>query len=516
MSVRRLIVCFSLAVGAACNPISERKQPPPSLGQLAKTDLNLSGEQLANAYCGNCHIKPEPQVLDKETWEKSVLPDMRKRLGLYLAEDFGNPLPQDMGIPDGVYSQVPLIKEENWVKLVTYYLENAPEEPLPQREKELPKKGIPGFEVSQPEYPFPFPNLTTLLKIHPETGKLWLGHRFQKVFILDSESSFTLEDSISVGTAPVDIRWNEDQTVDILSMGLMDPSNDSLGAVGRFTNKGGRWDSVDLLTGLVRPVHMEFGDWNSDGVEDYVISGFGDHLGKLSLFLSGDSGHKEVVLKAKPGARRTVAVDFDGDGKLDVLGLMTQAEEGIFVWINQGDGTFRERNLIKFHPAFGSSDFRYEDINGDGFKDIVLVNGDNADLSIVLKNYHGVRVFLNNGKGTFSEEWFYPLYGASGIEVADFNGDGRLDFFVLAFFPDQEQHPKQDLVYFRQNSKGGFDPFVMKQDFDSHWLTMTSGDLDRDGDLDLIVGAFEFDDLYGRGVRPWRPFIVLENKLKSR
>lgn len=132
-----------------CGQIAERKQPPPNLYQLSQQDLDLSGEQLANGYCAACHIKPEPDILDRATWEK-VLPDMRKRMGLYLEEDFGTALPEDEGVPEGIYSKVPYITREKWEKLQTYYLENAPSAPLPQAEKMKPKSGIPGFEVEVP------------------------------------------------------------------------------------------------------------------------------------------------------------------------------------------------------------------------------------------------------------------------------------------------------------------------------------------------------------------------------
>lgn len=496
----------------ACNPISERKQPPPTLEQLASTDLKLNGERLAEAYCGSCHLMPKPEVLDRNTWKSKVLPDMRKRMGLYLEEDFGTELPEDSGVPPGIYSKAQLIKREDWVKIEEFYLENSPEKPFPQIAKKSPKSGFPGFKVEQPAFAKVFPSLTTMVKIHPQTGDLWIGNRFKSLFVLDSQNGFSIKDSISTEVAPVEIRWDSDQSFELLTMGLMDPSKDSVGMLTKYWKDSKIWKKELILDKLIRPVHFERADWDGDGKPDRVISGFGDHLGKLSLFAGSNAG--ELILKPNPGARRTVVVDFDGDGKLDVLGLMAQAQEGIYVWINQGGGKFVEKPLVRFHPAFGSSDFRYEDINGDGHRDLILVNGDNADLSQILKNYHGVRVFLDDGDGKFEENWFYPLHGASGIEVGDFDQDGDMDLVVLSFFPDPNQRPRQDLMYFRQDSSGDFEPFVIQENIDSHWLTMTKGDLDRDGDEDLVIGTFEFDDLYKKPTTPWRPFIILRNSLK--
>ena len=175
---------------SSCGQIAERKQPPPSLYQLSQSDLNLSGEQLAQGYCASCHAMPEPDLLDKVTWEK-VLPDMRKRMGLYLEEDFGTPLPEDEGVPDGIYSKIPFITKEKWAKLQAYYLENAPDAPLPQASKTAPIPGIPGFKLEVPEFPFIRSSLTTMLRVHPKSGKLWVGHRFRALYELDPGKGFS-------------------------------------------------------------------------------------------------------------------------------------------------------------------------------------------------------------------------------------------------------------------------------------------------------------------------------------
>ena len=40
------------------------------------------GEQLARQYCQSCHLFPEPDLLDKATWEKGALPFMSKWVGI--------------------------------------------------------------------------------------------------------------------------------------------------------------------------------------------------------------------------------------------------------------------------------------------------------------------------------------------------------------------------------------------------------------------------------------------------
>ncbi|MBN3584295.1 VCBS repeat-containing protein [Algoriphagus aestuarii] len=510
----RFIANGILVVLISCNPISERKQPPPSLNQLAAADLNLNGEQLANAYCAACHVKPEPEILDQMTWKEKVLPDMRKRMGLFLDEDFGTTMPIDMDVPKGIYSEFPLIKRKDWEKLQSYYIDNAPSQPNPQVSKANIELGIPGFELIRPEFTETYADLVTMLRIHPKTGDLWLGHRYKSLFVLDPASEFRIKDSIGTETAPIDIHWDGSGGFDLLTMGLMDPSNDSVGVLSNYKKSESGWESRPMFQHLKRPVNNESADFNGDGDPDQIISEFGNHIGELSLYLTGSNGFEKMVLKNAPGARRVEIDDLDGDGDMDILALMTQANEGFFAFMNDGQGNFKEKIILRFQPAFGSSDFRMVDMNADGRKDLVVVNGDNADLSQILKNYHGVRVFINQGDFEFEEGWFYPMHGASALEVGDFDQDGDQDLFVLSFFPDESQKPKQDLLFFRQNGTLQFTPFAPKIDFGSHWLMMTKGDLELDGDEDLVVGVFEFDDLYSKPTAAWSPILVLKNTLK--
>ncbi|MFC3878800.1 FG-GAP repeat domain-containing protein [Algoriphagus namhaensis] len=511
------VILAILLVTMACEPISERKQPPPSLEQLAADqNLNLSGGQLAKAYCGSCHIAPDPSVLDRPTWESSVLPDMRMRLGLIIPEDFGRTMPVDMNVPEGVYSPVPLITRPNWDKIAEYYLENAPSEPLPQKVKAKPTFGLPIFNVIQPSFPKSNPDLTTLLAFDEKRGDVYLGHRFKTLFILDPSDGFQVKDSVFIGSSVVQICFDEESNgFELLTMGGMDPSNDSLGILTRYDlHDSSNWESKIIINNLMRPVHTTRGDWNSDGVEDRVICHFGNHIGKLSMYLSEGNSFREVVLKNLPGARKSIPVDFDLDGDLDLLVAMTQANEGIVFWENDGTGNFKERQLLGFQPSFGLSDFSFEDMNGDGLPDIITVNGDNADQSQILKNYHGVRIFLNRGEEEFEETWFYPIYGATGLEVADFDLDGDMDLFTLAFFPDPNQSPSQSLIYFSQSSSLQFDPFVPKLSTKNKWLTLTKGDLGGDGDLDIVVGEFDFDELYQAPKDNWQPILIFENEIK--
>jgi hypothetical protein len=226
-------------------------------------------------------------------------------------------------------------------------------------------------------------------------------------------------------------------------------------------------------------------------------------------------------LKAVPGARKVLVRDLNQDGKPDLVALTGQGSEGIWAFYNRGDGRFAEEPLLRFSPVYGSSYFDLVDFNGDGFEDILYTNGDNADYSISPKPYHGVRIYLNNGRNAFKEAWFFPLYGATQAAARDFDGDGDLDIAAIAFFPHYQKAPEEGFVYFENDGKMHFTPRTLPNAERGKWLVMETGDFDGDGDLDIALGSF----LYMPGQVPpsigeaWRQrgssVTILYNRLRE-
>jgi hypothetical protein len=262
-------------------------------------------------------------------------------------------------------------------------------------------------------------------------------------------------------------------------------------------------------------------DVNSDGKQDWIVSGFGNQTGRLSWFEEADNGQMvEHIIHPVPGTLKTIVHDFNDDGLPDIMALMAQGDEQICIFYNKGKGNFEEKTILRFPPVYGSSYFELTDFNHDNAPDILYTNGDNADYSSMLKNFHGVRIFMNDGKNNFEQHWFYPMYGSGKAIARDFDEDGDLDIAAIAFFPDYKLLPEESFIYFENTGNLNFQPYTTPISRLGRWLVMDAGDVDGDGSQDIILGSFAFSS----GIAPEQlvksgaqgpPFVVLRNRLAS-
>ena len=470
---------------------------------------NLSGKALAQNYCVGCHQFPDPQLLPKDIWEKSVMPDMALRLGL------GNQMGYLMGLNNDemmavmearVYPEKPVLAPEDFKKIVDYYVQNAPRKPLPQAKKVLPTLGLKSFEVKL------IPSsqqitMVTLVRFRPENKTLYVGLREDnRVDIFDLKHQRI--DSLKINSPASDIHFGKDNSTQILTMGIMDPNNQKKGSLSEInTFKQLR----KLIENLQRPVQMSYSDFNQDGKEDVLICSYGNDVGKLAWYENGSM--KEHLLKLIPGSRTTIIKDMNNDKLPDIVALTAQAREGILLFINKGNGEFEEQSLLEFSSVNGSSYMDLVDFNHDGFIDILYANGDNADLSMVLKNYHGIRIYLNDGKNHFTEKYFYPMHGAAKAMAADFDLDGDMDIAAISFFPDEKQKPSEGFLLLDNQGDMSFKVSTFKEANQGKWMVMDVADMDSDGDSDIVLGAFYKKNLNGKSEKTKSTsVIILENK----
>jgi hypothetical protein len=146
--------------------------------------------------------------------------------------------------------------------------------------------------------------------------------------------------------------------------------------------------------------------------------------------------------------------------------------------------------------------------------DIVYTCGDNGDYSTILKPYHGVYIFLNDGKDGFEQKYFFPMNGCYKAIARDFDGDGDMDIAAISFFADYKDQPDEGFVYLENKGNLDFRPYSLAEARAGRWITMDAADMDGDGKMDLVLGNCSVGPTMMHAAVDWKkgpPFIVLKN-----
>jgi uncharacterized protein (UPF0548 family) len=217
--------------------------------------------------------------------------------------------------------------------------------------------------------------------------------------------------------------------------------------------------------------------------------------GSVSVLLGNGDGTLQAAVVYNSGGQNAsfVAVgDLNGDGKPD-LAVANQCVSNsncnngvVSVLLGNGDGTF---NSAINYTATGanSNSIAIADLNGDGHPDLTVSNQCNNPNQCSIGS---ISIFLGNGDGTFQAAVDYASGGeyASGVALADINGDGKLDLLVANQVDSSGNWMDGSVAsVLLGNGDGTFQPAASYASGDVEGSSIVVADTNRDGKPDLIM-----------------------------
>ncbi|VAX23250.1 hypothetical protein MNBD_IGNAVI01-1751, partial [hydrothermal vent metagenome] len=185
-------------------------------------------------------------------------------------------------------------------------------------------------------------------------------------------------------------------------------------------------------------------DLDKDGIDDLIAT----TRKKTYLFLSSKNAFKDIndLIVLESGGTAVSVDDINNDNNIDIA---LCSSNGILIIPGQVDGTFDIDSSILL-PVSNASDVVLKDVNKDGLVDVIVSVFSSPGGATWTNSY----VFYNDGKNFETKKTLaIPTIGASAVSCEDLNKDG---FPEIVFSFKQVTNEKNLYSYVYWNDKGTF------------------------------------------------------------
>lgn len=274
-------------------------------------------------------------------------------------------------------------------------------------------------------------------------------------------------------------------------MGQLFPSNDKIGSVVILENDGRQnFSAHTVLDRAARVTDVRGADFDGDADIDLIVGQFGYDDGETRWLENlGRWQFRSHVLQNLSGAIHAIPVDADKDGDMDCISLVSQEWEEIYLFENDGRGSFKSHLIWgSTNEDYGSSGIRLVDMNADGRMDILYTNGDAFDyLPPRPRPWHGVQWLENKGNLQFEHHPIGKFEGASSAVAGDVDGDGDLDVVAVSCYNFWEKPESQSMIWFENNGQMSFTERDIAH-MPTHLIALEVADMNNDGKPDFVSG----------------------------